>query len=109
MRTLIMTHDFEEFYDSLPLNVQDKVDVALQILSERKIISTKFVKKLVSTEFYELRVSVGNEYRVIMFAIDHDNIIEAEQVILLNGFLKKSTKDYQKAVRKAQKILDEQF
>ena len=51
-------------------------------------------------EFYN-----RNEYRVILFTIDHENFIEAEQVLLLNGFLKKSTKDYKKEIQKAQHIL----
>ena len=36
----------------------------------------------------------------------NDNIIECEQIILLNGFVKKSTKDYKKEINKARQILD---
>ncbi len=57
--------------------------------------------------FYELRVSVGNEYRVILLTIDHDNLIEATQLILLNGFMKKSTKDYKKQIERANNILND--
>ena len=46
-----------------------------------------------------------NEYRVILLAIDSDSFIGCEQVLLLNGFVKKSTKDYRKEVDKARKIL----
>lgn len=35
-----------------------------------------------------------------------ENIIQAEQILLLNGFMKKSTKDYKKEIQKAQHILD---
>lgn len=59
-----------------------------------------------STEFDELRISVGNEYRFILFAIDHESFIEAEQILLLNGFVKKSTKDYKKEIAKAEQILN---
>lgn len=55
---------------------------------------TKFVKKLVGTDFFELRVSVDNE-----------NINLATRIILLNGFVKKSTKDYEKEITKAINIL----
>lgn len=106
MRQMITTNEFQEFYNSLSLRVQNKIDSAIQILSERKVISSKLVKKLVSTEFYELRISVGNEYRVILFTIDNDSFIEAEQVLLLNGFLKKSNKDYKKAIQKALNIIE---
>lgn len=64
------------------------------------------MKKLVETDFYELRISVGNEYRVILFTIDQESFVEAEQILLLNGFMKKSTKDYKKELQKAQRILN---
>lgn len=63
MRTMIRTADFDEFYNSLPANVQNKVKYAMSILAEVKVINTKLVKRLVDTDFYELRISVGNEYR----------------------------------------------
>ncbi len=105
MRTMIRSTAFDEFYNSLPANVQDKVKYAMNVIAEIKVINTKLVKKLVDTDFYELRISVGNEYRIILFTIDHDNFIEAEQVLLLNGFIKKSTKDYKKEIGKARQIL----
>ncbi len=105
MRTLIRTVEFDEFFNSLPANVRNKVKYALNVISEIKVVSTKLVKKLVDTDFYELRISVENEYRVILFSIDHENLIEAEHILLLNGFLKKSTKDYKKEIMKAQQIL----
>lgn len=55
--------------------------------------------------FYELRVSVDNEVRVILFSADNENINLASSVILLNGFVKKSTKDYDKEITKAINIL----
>ena len=90
------------------MKVQNKVKYALNIIAELKVVNTKMVKKLVETDFYELRISVGNEYRVILFTIDQENFIEAEQILLLllNGFMKKSTKDYKKELLKAQQILN---
>ena len=53
-----------------------------------------------------MRVSVNtNEYRTILFAVDNDNIILSKKVLLLNGFLKKSTKDYCKQIKIAERIL----
>lgn len=98
--------EFDEFYNSLPENVQNKVKYALNIIAEVKVVNTKLVKKFVETDFYELRISIGNEYRVILFTIDQENFIEAEQILLLNGFMKKSTKDYKKELQKAQRILN---
>jgi hypothetical protein len=60
---------------------------------------------LQNTDFYELRVKAGNEYRVIIFAIDHQSFNECRKAICLYGFLKKSTKDYKKAISKAEMIL----
>ena len=108
MRTLLRSTAFEEFYNSLQMKVQNTVKYALHIIAELKVVNTKLVKKLVETDFYELRISVGNEYRVILFTIDQENFIEAEQILLLllNGFMKKSTKDYKKELLKAQQILN---
>ena len=83
MRTLIRSKDFDEFYNSLSPNVQSKVKYAMNIIAEVKVVNSKLVKRLVDTDFYELRISVGNEYRVILFTIDHENFIEAEQILLL--------------------------
>ena len=106
MRTILRSTDFDEFYNSLPANVQNKVKYAMNVIAEIKIVNTKLVKKLIDTDFYELRISVGNEYRVILFTIDHENFIEAEQILLLNGFMNKSTKDYKKEIEKAEQILN---
>jgi phage-related protein len=105
MRTITRTSQFDEFYDSLPLKVQAKVDYALNVMVEITVISTKLVKRLVDTDFYELRISMDNEYRVILFTIDHENLIESTQILLLNGFVKKSTKDYRKQIDIADKII----
>ena len=106
MRRVIRSAEFDEFYNSLPANVQNKVKYAMNIIADIKVVNTKLVKKLVDTYFYELRISMGNEYRVILFSIDHENFIEAEQILLLNGFIKKSTKDYKKEIQIAEQILN---
>ena len=106
MRNLIRSVEFDEFYSSLPANVQNKVQYAMNVLAEIRVVNTKLVKKLIDTDFYELRISVGNEYRVILFTIDHENFIEAKEILLLNGFIKKSTKDYKKEIEKAKQILN---
>ncbi len=70
-------------------------------------VPTKFVKHLQNTDLYEMRVSIGtNEYRTVVFAMDSQSFIEATKIILLNGFLKKSEKDYKKQIAIATKILN---
>lgn len=106
MREVIQSIEFSEFYTASPQKVRDKIDYAIFIMENHSILNAKFVKKLIGTEFYELRISVGNEYRIMIFSIDNENIIEATQVYLLNGFIKKSTKDYTKQISIAEQILE---
>ena len=69
-------------------------------------MNKKFVKHLENTDFYELRISIStDEYRTILFAIDNDNFIESNTVILLNSFLKKNTKQYKSEIKTAEKII----
>ena len=105
MRNIIQTEEFCKFFESLQPRPQTKLLYALNILSSMKVVSTKLVKKLIGTEFYELRISVDNEYRVLLFSMDNENVIEATGILLLNGFLKKSKKDYDREIRTATNIL----
>lgn len=105
-RELIYSTEYMEFVDSLSENEQEKMLYAVTVLGTLKSLSTKFVKKLINTVFYELRVSVlDKELRVVLFPVDSENISMASQIVMLNGFVKKSTKDYEKEIRKAVKIL----
>ena len=105
-RTVFLTLEFKEFYDNLGHKEQNKIEYVIDLIINHKLIHTSFAKKLVGTEFYEMRINIGyNEYRTIMFSLDHENIIETTKVYFLNGFLKKSTKDYKKQINKANNIL----
>lgn len=105
-RILIQSEEFLSYYNQLPANIRSKFDYAMNILRHIAVPNVKFVKNLVDTEYYEMRVSVGpNEYRTILFAIDNDNIVNATQVLLLNAFLKKSTKDYKRQLEIADAII----
>ena len=101
------TPAFDSFYNSLNIWARKKVDYVFEHIRTEKNISTKFVKSLVNTDFYEMRISVDNEYRVIFFSIDNDNFINATEIILLNGFIKKSSADYDKQIAIAQKLMEE--
>ena len=107
-RTLIFSTDFQEYIQTLSPQIRGKYAYALEILKNIPVPNQKFVKHLENTDLYELRVSVStNEYRTLLFAIDNDNIINSTQVLLLNSFQKKSTKDYKAAIKKAEDILKE--
>ena len=102
-RELIFSPEYIEFEQSSTPRTQEKLRYAVAILETVQPIPTKFVKKLTNTDFYELRVSVDNEVRGILFAAENINL--ASSVVLLNGFVKKSTKDYDKEITKAINIL----
>ena len=96
IRELILTPEFEEYYSSVTDKVREKYDYVMYILRTQRVVSTKFVKLIEKTNLYEMRVAVGN---------NASNVIECSQVILLNGFLKKDTKQYKAEIEKAKKIL----
>ena len=104
-RELIYSQEYLEFVQSSSKRTQEKLLYATSIFESVTPVPVKFVKKLTNTAFYELRISVDNEIRVILFAVDNENINLATSVIFLNGFIKKSTKDYEKEIIKAINIL----
>jgi hypothetical protein len=106
IRHVAYSNEFALFYEALDDRTKEKFDTAVSVLKTVYLVSAKFVKKLVNTNLYEMRVSVSfNEYRTVIFAVDHDNIIQSTKIILLNGFLKKSSKDYDKQIKRAINIL----
>lgn len=106
LRQLFFSDEFMEFYNGQSDNVRRRFDYVIAIVRTVKVLTTKFVKHLEDTDLYEMRVSVGNnEYRTVLFAIDNDNIISARKILVLNAFLKKSTKDYKRQIETALKIL----
>ena len=104
-RELIYSPDYIEFVHNSTRRTQEKLRYAVAILESVYPIPAKFVKKLTGSDFYELRVSVENEVRVILFSADNENINLATNIILLNGFVKKSTKDYDREIEMAVNIL----
>lgn len=107
IRETIHSLEYEECYASLDEKTKAKFDYVETIIKTQYVVNKKFVKNLEGTEFYEARVSVGtNEHRTIIFAIDSVSFIESKRVLLLNSFLKKSTKQYKKEIENARQILD---
>lgn len=108
IRELYFSKEFIEFYEKLQDKVKVKFEHTMDIIRTEYVLNTKFVKHLEKTDLYEMRVSVStNEYRAILFAVDNDNIILSKKILLLNGFLKKSTKDYSKQIKIAEQILED--
>ncbi len=107
MRKLYYTKDFQAFFENAEDRVRKKIIYISEILVNQQIINTKIAKKLKGTELYELRIQVGNEYRILTFTIDHDDVNQAEKILYISAFQKKSTKDYKKEISKAIKILEQ--
>lgn len=105
MREILITPECLEFIDSQGERISKKFFQLIEVIEEVKIVHTNFIKKLVNTDFYELRIKAGNEIRIIIFSIDHSNFSECSKAVCLNGFQKKSTKDYKKAIKQAEKLL----
>lgn len=78
----------EEFLDSLPAKVVQKITWVLSIVEEFSIVPTKYFKKLHGTSStYECRIDFGgNTYRLLGF-FHIGNFI-----VLTNGFMKKTQK-----------------
>ncbi len=107
VRTISRTPEFDAFFAALPTKVKIKFDYVMNVIASIYNVSTKFVKHLENTNLYEMRISVGtNEYRTVLFAIDAGNFIEAKNILLLNGFLKKDNRDYRKQIDIATAILN---
>jgi len=106
MREMLITTECLEFIDNQNERVSIKFYQLIEVIEEVKIVHSSFVKRLINTDFYELRIKAGNEIRVIIFAVDHSNFSECTKAICLNGFHKKSTKDYKKAIKQAEKLLE---
>ena len=107
IRETIHSREYDEYYAKLNEKIQAKYDYVEMIIKTQYVVSKKFVKNLEGTEFYEARVSVGNnEYRTIIFAVESLSFMESKRVFLLNSFLKKDTKQYKGEIETARHILN---
>ena len=99
--------EYDEYYAGLDEHIKAKYDYVEMIIKTQYIVNKKFVKHLEGTEFYEARISVGNnEYRTIIFAVESFSFMESKRVLFLNSFLKKGTKQYKGEIETARRILN---
>ena len=105
-RKLIFFKDyFEHFINSLPANVQDKIDYVLFLVTVAVRIPSKFFEHLPGTDgLYEIRIEFESNIYRIFCCFDSGNL-----VVLFNGFQKKSQKTPQSEIDKALKIKEEYF
>jgi len=106
MREIYISEECESYIlEENSERVIKKFKYLLEVIKVQKIVHTSIVEKLTNTKYYELKIKAENQIRVIIFSIDQENFNEANQIILLNGFLKRTNKDYLKAVKIADKLL----
>ena len=96
---------FIEFYLSLDLSVQEKIEYVFKVIRTVDMIPQKFLKHIEGTEgLYEIRVKVGSDIYRVFCCFDAGRI-----VVLFNGFQKKSQKTPKKEIDKALKIKQDYF
>jgi len=105
MREILISEECDIFVNKNKRKIYKKYLYLLQIMIDKQVIHSSFVKKLINSNFYELRILLDNEYRILLFSCDNENFNECKKAILLNGFIKKSKKDYKKAIEIANKLL----
>ncbi len=107
LREIYLTTEYEDFYNNADDNVKKKIEYLVGAIRKEQVINTKIAKKLINTIFYELRILLKNQYRVILFTIDNEDINQCSNILFISGFIKKSTKDYKKQIQKAIKIVEQ--
>jgi phage-related protein len=78
----------QEFLDSLPGKVAQKIAWVLRLLEDLDIVPSSYFMKLIGAEeIWECRIQFGsNTYRIFCFFSDNS------VVVLTHGFIKKSQK-----------------
>jgi phage-related protein len=87
----------QEFLDSLPGKVAQKIVWVLRLLEDLDIVPSSYFKKLVGTEeIWECRIQLGsNAYRILCFFINNS-------VVLTHGFVKKSQRTPGREIERAE-------
>lgn len=106
MREALINTTCLDFIDSADQRFRLKFLQVIEVLIEVPLANSHFVKKLAGTEYYELRIRANQEYRIIVKTLDSADFNQCRKFICLVGFLKKSTKDYRNALRRANTVLN---
>ncbi len=94
----------EEFLDSLPGKVVQKITWVLEILEQHGMLPSTYFKKLVNSDIWECRVQQGsNIFRIFCF-FDKDS-----KIILTHGFIKKTQKTPIDEIKKAENYRSDYF
>lgn len=94
---------FNDFLETLPAKVIEKIDYIFLLLRTEERITQKFVKHLING-LYEIRIQVESNIYRIFFCFD-----EGRLVVLFNGFQKKTQNAPTKEINKALKIMKDYY
>ena len=92
IRETFHSAEYDEYYASLDAKTKAKYDYVETIIKTQYVVNKKFVK--------------NHEHRTIVFAVDSVSFMESRQVLFLNSFLKKDTKQYKGELETARQILN---
>ncbi|MFH0775652.1 MAG: type II toxin-antitoxin system RelE/ParE family toxin [bacterium] len=89
-------YPIQDFLDSLPGKVVQKVIWVLSLLEDLDVVPSSYFKKLIG-EIWECRIQFGsNTYRIFCFFVDNS------VVVLTHGFVKKSQKIPKSEIKRAE-------
>ena len=103
-RTAAQKCPVEEFLDSLPSKVAQKVAWVLSLLEDLEVIPAQYFTKMPGTDdIWECRIKLGsNIYRIFAFW-------DGNKIILTHGFIKKTQKTPGNEIEKAQNYKKDYF
>lgn len=94
---------FQDFIDSLPKKVREKINIVLFTITVAPRIPARFFRHIAGTEeMYEVRVEFESNIYRIFCCFDKGNL-----VVLFNGFQKKSQKTPKSEIDRALQIREE--
>ena len=94
---------FDDFLETLPNKVVDKIDYIFLLLRTEERITPKFIKHI-TNGLYEIRIQVESNIYRVFFCFD-----EGRLVVLFNRFQKKTQKTPTKEINTALKIMKEYY
>lgn len=106
IREIVFYKDyFDNFFETLPNKIKDKIDEVLFMMTILERVPTKFFKSIEGVKgLFEIRIEYESNIYRIFCCFDKGNL-----VVLFNGFQKKAQKTPTKELNKAKKIMEEYF
>ena len=95
----------QNFLDSLPGKAAQKIVWVLKLFEDLEIVPGEYIRKITGTKYlWECRIKFGSiSYRVLYFFTD------IGEIVLTNGFIKKTRKTPRHEIEKAESYRKEYF